>query len=161
LSIPGILESYRPARGLARTGFRALEPVATYVAADRPRFQWTAAAGATAYAVAIENAMGERIAGGTVTATDFQPAAPLPRGVSLIWRVKPAGAPGAEASAQFMILDGADEETWARRQSKYSGDRARLAVEAANLGLRDRALELAAQSSGSRTSVEIRRRLNW
>ena len=152
LRIPPALAELRPPAGVLlgesdAPRFRVLDPVATLVPTDRPAFRWEALAGATGYRIDVFDPEFAPIASAETAAPEWTPSEPLPRDVILRWRVvarTPAGdvaAPVPPApEARFRILAAPAASRWEALRARHSGTR--LAIEAANLGLRQEALRL-------------------
>lgn len=152
MRIPTALAELRPQPGVLLgddTGrrFQVLEPVATLVASDRPAFRWEPLAGATSYRVEVFDPEFAPIAAGEAATPEWTPAQPLPRDTILRWRViarTPSGEVAAPVppapEARFRILNAADSARWSELRARHSGPR--LAIEAANLGLRQEALKI-------------------
>ena len=93
--------------------FGPLSPVGTVVESDRPLFRWSAMPGASRYQVAIVDARFEEVARSeAVTGTEWTPARPLPRGVTLSWQLTATTARGAVQApvppapeARFRVAD--------------------------------------------------------
>jgi len=82
---PGVLLS--PATQVQ--AFAPLEPVNTRVLSDRPVFKWRPWPGAENYQVLVAGENLDPLArSGRITATEWQPETPLPRGVVLLWQVR-------------------------------------------------------------------------
>lgn len=152
LRVPAALTELRPQSGVllgdaGARSFNLLHPVATLVPDDRPVFRWEPLAGATAYRVEVFDPEFTPVASGDVVSPEWTPTQALPRDVILRWRIvahTPEGdvaAPVPPApEARFRILNEAAANRWAALRDDYSGRR--LAIEAANLGLRQEALRL-------------------
>lgn len=75
--------------------FTLLGPVGTTVLSDRPMLRWAMLASATSYVVAIFDEKFQKVAESpALTTTEWQPAAPLPRGKVLSWQVTAKTAAG-------------------------------------------------------------------
>ncbi len=75
--------------GAARAVFSLTEPINTRVLSDHPVFAWQAYPGATAYQVVVTSENLDPLArSGRITATEWQPETPLPRGATLLWQVR-------------------------------------------------------------------------
>jgi hypothetical protein len=152
LRIPPALAELRPQAGVLlgdseTAPFRVLAPVATLVADDRPSFRWEPLPAATAYRVEIFDPEFAPVASGNTGSTDWTPPQPLPRGAILRWRVIARTAAGEVSTpvppapeARFRVLDAAAANRWSTLRGRYSGKR--LAIEAANFGLRQEALRI-------------------
>jgi hypothetical protein len=71
-----------------KDGFRLLAPVDTRVLSERPEFRWEALPGAGSYQVTVFTEDEQVVAqSGSLTATEWQPGAPLPRQRKLAWQV--------------------------------------------------------------------------
>ncbi len=69
--------------------FALVAPMDVKVLPDRPVFQWSALPGATAYQVVVTNEKLDPLARSEwITATQWQPEKPLPRGAMLFWQVR-------------------------------------------------------------------------
>jgi hypothetical protein len=92
--------------------FELLTPVGTTVLIDRPILRWSMAAAASSYVVSIFDEKSQKVAESPVlTATEWHPADPLPRGKVLNWQVTARTASGtirepapAAAEARFQIV---------------------------------------------------------
>ena len=83
---PGVLLA--PDAG-APAPFSLIGPIDTRVLSDRPIFTWHPHPGATAYQVLVTSESLDPLARSErITATQWQPAAALPRGVVLLWQVR-------------------------------------------------------------------------
>jgi hypothetical protein len=83
---PGVLLS--PGTQIPTT-LAPLEPLNTRVLSDRPVFKWRPWSGAENYQVLVAGENLDPIArSGRITATEWQPETPLPRGVVLLWQVR-------------------------------------------------------------------------
>ncbi|HTA41240.1 MAG TPA: hypothetical protein VK789_02265 [Bryobacteraceae bacterium] len=72
-----------------KADFALIGPVDIKVLSDRPEFSWEASRNVLAYDVVVTNEHLEPVAHSEKTkATSWQPAAPLPRGVALLWHVR-------------------------------------------------------------------------
>jgi hypothetical protein len=81
---PGVLRS----TGGPSPAFQVLAPLDRRVLSDRPRFDWTAAAGARSYEVSVVTADLREVAQSEpLTVPGWRPMRPLPRGVPLQWQV--------------------------------------------------------------------------
>lgn len=152
LHIPPALAELRPQAGVllgdseARR-FGVLQPVATLVPDDRPAFRWEPIPGATVYRVEVFDPEFAPVASGDTLDAEWTPPQALPRDMILRWRVVARTPEGDVAApvppapeARFRILNAAAANRWAALRDRHSGRR--LAVEAANLGLRQEALRL-------------------
>jgi len=141
--------------------FSLIGPIDTRVLSDRPVFTWRPHPGATAYQVLVTSdtldplARSERIA-----ATEWQPAAALPRGVVLLWQVRAwrggemVSAPAPPAPpARFAIAGEAVAARLAELRKSSQPSHLLAAVLCAREGLRDEAAqeirELARENPGS------------
>lgn len=123
-------------------GFELAEPLGTAVLADRPVFTWKPAPGATRYVVSVFNENFDRVVESpAVTATEWQPGQPLPRGRIYDWQVTATiGAktvhaptpPAPEARFQVVTQKTADRIEAARRD--HPGNHALLAALYAQVG---------------------------
>jgi hypothetical protein len=69
--------------------FSLIGPINTRVSPDRPIFTWHPYPGAMAYQVLVTSVALDPLARSPrITATEWQPAAALPRGVVLLWQVR-------------------------------------------------------------------------
>jgi len=131
--------------GEAGSAWNIVGPAATLVETDRPVFTWQPLASAKSYVVEVYDSDYNRVDQGATSGVAWRPDAPLPRGVVLQWRVR-AGDRSAPAppkpEARFRVLRQEDEARWATLEQQYRADPVRLGVEAANLGLREKAVDL-------------------
>jgi hypothetical protein len=152
LLLPPELTELRPRNGVllgddAAPRFRPLEPIATLVADPRPVFRWEPLPTATAYRVEVFDPEFNPLASGDTTSTEWTPPQPLPRATILRWRVV-ARTPSGEVAAplppapesRFRIVSEQSANRWDILRRTEKGKR--LAIEAANLGLRQEALRL-------------------
>lgn len=140
-----------------------ISPVAETVEPDRPVFRWTAVKGARSYRVEVYDAQfNEAARSGAVTATEWQPERPLPRGASYSWIVSAGDVrfpqpPAPEARFRVLGAEAAAEVDTARR----SGSRLLLAVVAGRHGLwreaRAAVAEVAAQNPSSQALDRLQR----
>ncbi|SPF53859.1 conserved hypothetical protein [Candidatus Sulfopaludibacter sp. SbA4] len=131
--------------------FDLIAPLGTAVIADRPVFRWSPFSGASHYVVAIfDENFNQVSASPPVTATEWQPDRPLPRGRIYIWQVsatvgrKTVNAPvppAPEARFQVVPPEVAAQVESARRE--HPANHLLLAVLCAKAGaLDDAAVEL-------------------
>jgi hypothetical protein len=103
LSIPTFIAAMPgAARGEAASAhpLRVVEPFRSAVVETRPRFSWTAIAGAQRYRVAVFDADYEEIARSeALHGTSWTPSKPLPAGVDLSWHVVAETGEGEMSSA--------------------------------------------------------------
>jgi hypothetical protein len=141
---PGVLLA--PETG-APAAFSVIAPVNSRVLSDRPVFTWKPYPGAADYQVVVTNEALDPLArSGRIAATQWQPEAPLPRGVTLLWQVRAwnhgemVSAPAPPAPpARFEIVDapaaGRIEQLLAAPQPSHL----LAAILCARAGLRDEA----------------------
>jgi hypothetical protein len=83
---PGVLLA--PGSGVS-PAFSVTAPLNSRVLSDRPVFSWSRAPGATAYEVVVTLENLDPVGrSGRITAAQWQPGQPLPRGVLLLWQVR-------------------------------------------------------------------------
>ena len=159
----------RPGTAAPPDTFRPLSPVGTTVLTDRPLFRWQPAPGATTYIVAIFDEEFRKVAGSpAVSATQWEPEAPLPRDRVLTWQItatvgsKTVRAPQPPASeARFEILPAEAAAELAAARRDHSRNHLLLAVLLARAGaLDDAAREIDALSlTEPETASELRKSL--
>lgn len=148
--------------------FALLAPVAQVSESARPKFRWQALDGAVSYTVTVYNAAFNKVATSPLlTTTEWQPAQPLPRGLTYSWQVKALkdgqeiAAPVPPApEAKFKVLEPSklQEVTNARRQ--FAGSHLALGLLYAEAGLLPEAeRELQALVEANRTSTLARKLL--
>jgi hypothetical protein len=106
---PGVLLG----RNAAPPPFSLTAPIDVRVLSDRPMFTWKPCAGAAAYQVVVTNERLDPLArSARITATQWQPQTPLPRGATLLWQVRAwhagemVSAPAPPAPpARFQIVE--------------------------------------------------------
>ena len=169
LAPPAVLAAVRTAdpalRGSNPRQTVVLEPAGRIVLSDRPRFSWSGATGRARVSVYNEGS-GELVASsGAIRGSDWTPAAPLPRGVTLVWQVRfgdTIAPPPSAPPARFRIVDAAslEEIETARRSESHL----LLGAALAKAGLRDEAAaeleQLAAQNPNSPVARELLRSLD-
>lgn len=120
-----------------------LTPVGTAITAARPRFSWTAMAGATAYSVAVFDERFNEVAKSTsLTETTWTPGRDLPRGQMLAWQIT-AQHPGGEVvspappqpEARFFVLAPAVATSVAAARSRLVNEPVALGLALAKAGL--------------------------
>jgi hypothetical protein len=127
--------------------FGLIGPLATAVITDRPVFRWKPFAAHATYVVAIfDESFAKIVQSPPVTATEWQPAQPLPRGVVLNWQVTArAGGrtvhaplpPAPEARLEVVLLADAGAIEAARRATP--NDHLKLAALYSRAGALDEA----------------------
>lgn len=135
----------------AESGFRVLEPVGTAVRDERPRFRWTAAAGASGYEINIvEETSGALLVSQQLPAevTEWQPPEPLPAGELYQWEVqalrdgaviaKSPSPPAPEARFRVLSKAAVAELEEAKRASR--GSHLVMGIANARAGLLDDAI---------------------
>jgi hypothetical protein len=143
---PGVLLA--PDSG-APAPFSLIGPINTRVLSDRPVFTWHPYPGATAYQVLVTSDTLDPLARSQrVTATEWQPAAALPRGVVLLWQVRAwrggemVSAPAPPAPpARFAIAGEAIAVRLAQLRTSPRPSHLLAAVLCAREGLRDEAAQ--------------------
>jgi hypothetical protein len=155
---PGVLLA--PDAG-APAPFSLIGPIDTRVLSDRPVFTWHPHPGATAYQVLVTSESLDPLARSERTAaTQWQPAAALPRGVVLLWQVRAwlgremVSAPAPPAPpARFAIAGEAIAARLAQVRTSPRPSHLLAAVLCAREGLRDEAAQevqaLAQENPGS------------
>jgi Putative zinc-finger len=131
----------------AERGFEVVEPVGRVVESDRPTFRWSAHPSASAYRVAaFDTSFSEVAASAEISATEWTPSTPLPRGKTLIWQVTavtpngPVQAPTPPApEARFAVLDRAQADELERVRRTDPESHLALAVLYARAGMREEA----------------------
>jgi hypothetical protein len=131
----------------AAASFRQLRPLFTAIESQSPRFEWTALPAATSYAVSVFDANLDKIAqSGPLTATEWTPTQPLPRGRTYLWQVRartPAGDVIAPApptpESRFRVLDPAEADRVVAWRERYAGSPLALGVLFAHAGLLEEA----------------------
>ena len=135
-----------------RSAFRVLAPLATAVADPKPRFRWSAAAGASAYQInVVEETSGavilsERLPGET---PEWAPATPLPSGEVYQWEVQAlhegqviANTPAPpQPEARFRVLAEAAVAELEEAKRASGGSEFVMGVANARAGLVDDALQ--------------------
>lgn len=129
----------------AASAFALVTPVATAVASDRPRFEWTALAGAESYAVTVADESLRPVASsGPLTATSWTPDVPLPRGRSYAWQVtarrgsSDVAVPAAPAPpARFAVIDADTAARLAAAERAHPTSRLLLGIASLQAGLVD------------------------
>jgi anti-sigma factor RsiW len=143
---PGVLLA--PDTG-APAPFSLIGPIDTRVLSDRPIFTWHPHPGATAYQVLVTSESLDPLARSErITATEWQPAAALPRGVVLLWQVRAwlggemVSAPAPPAPpARFAIAGEAIAARLAQLRKSPRPSHLLAAVLCAREGLRDEAAQ--------------------
>jgi hypothetical protein len=163
---PGVLLA--PDAG-APAAFSLIGPLHTKVLSDRPVFTWNPSPGARAYQVVVTNEALDPLArSGRITATEWQPETPLPRGAALFWQVRAwrggemVSAPAPPAPpARFQIAGEAIALRLAQLRTAPGASHLLAAVLCAREGLRDEALQelamLARENPNSPLIGQLRR----
>lgn len=127
--------------------FRLLSPLATAVLEDRPIFRWRRHPAARAYDVTVYGSGFRRVAAGrSLSATEWRPAQPLPRGQVLLWQVRTlvgdkevVAPPPAAPEAKFKVLEQAQADELANLRQTYAGSHLMLGALYAEAGLLEEA----------------------
>ncbi len=127
--------------------FQLTSPVGIVVAVDRPRFRWRPLTGATSYRVSVhDEALALVAAEADLTATEWTPLEPLPRGMVLLWQVEattPNGrvlAPSpADPQARFEVMPAPEQQALERRLAAAGPGHMARAVVFTQAGLIDEA----------------------
>jgi hypothetical protein len=146
--------------------FALVSPRGTRILTDRPTFRWTALPSARTYEVAVfDPDLRKQVASGPVTATEWTPARPLPRGRTYLWqvtafaggrRVTVPAPPAPEARFEVADPDVLTEVEARRAQAPTSRLVAALADVQAGL-LDDAEAELRALAADNPQSPELAR----
>jgi predicted anti-sigma-YlaC factor YlaD len=141
--------------------FRLLSPVGVVVESERPSFKWEAFPGATIYIVFIKDVHSSlEVESGPLSATEWTPEKPLPRGHTFAWMVE--GTRGEQhirapalnkPFAAFKVLDKIQADEIREAATSQSGHHLLLGLLYARAGLREKALielrALARENPGS------------
>lgn len=127
--------------------FALVEPVGKVVRTTRPTFRWRPLGGASSYTVAVVDAKFNVVEQGSgLTATEWTPSQPLPRGAVYGWQVtalrdgKEVASPVAPApQAKFRVLEQTVAENLARVEAGHADSHLARGVLYARAGLLDEA----------------------
>lgn len=123
--------------------FKLLEPLGKVIETSQPEFRWQPLAGATGYTVTVYDANFTRVtASPSLTATEWHPSQPLPRGSILSWQVK-AIKDGQEIivpeppapEAKFKVLEQVRADELARARRQFANSHLTLGLLYARAGL--------------------------
>jgi hypothetical protein len=148
--------------------FETLGPFGTVVVMDRPVFRWKFFAEAADYTVVIFDSQSRKLVESpALTSTDWSPPEPLPRGVTLKWRVTARTRSGAtrqapadgEPEARFQVIPQATVDRIETMRRDFPGNPLLLAALFANAGALDAAedhLKAVEAATGARYRESIR-----
>ena len=149
--------------------FSLMAPVGIVLQTDRPTFKWAALDRATSYTVTVFNSSLNRVtASEPLTATEWTPPGPLPRGVTYIWHVRAIkggkevlAPPPAAARAKFQILERSKVEGLERARKAHPDSHLILGLLYADAGLLSEAdQELSALQRANPNSPAARKLLS-
>lgn len=153
-----------------RPGFRLVRPKATAIRETRPRFEWTARAGASSYRILVVDLQsGDLVARGQSGATtSWQPQTALAAGASYQWQVEALRGTEVlervprppEPEARFTILSAQAARKFEKLEEENHDSPLVIAVAAARVGLLEKAsAELRALTKANPDSLTARRLL--
>lgn len=148
------------------TSFAPETPLGTRVSSDRPMFRWSPHPEARSYEVSVfDEDLQKRAGSGPITATDWTPERPLPRGHTYLWQVAAVTAYGRltapappAAEARFEVVDPAVLAEVERRRVAAPRSRLVATVILVQAGLLDDAdAELRALAADNPGSPQVAR----